>query len=393
MNAPKPFPADIPHPHPIKFVPHPMKFFFLFDFRFYQFLLLNIEGFLRHLIGQYRKRRSYPVRLKHLEWRTDLALDAPERLHISSTASIGRNVIIAVPPDLSATDPAKVVIGDHAFLGTGVELGLTPGAVLSIGDHTSMHRGTVILGNVQIGRNCIFSYNIFIASGNHVINAKPTWLIHDQDNHFLAVQPQESVVIDDDVWLGWGIFIKSGVHIGRGAILGANAVVIRDIEPYSICAGTPAQLIGRRLVFSPPSAIHAGSDDDLPYFYSGFRDDQTSLAESRASSVIWTGHESRIVLRLDNASSLTIRGNLTAVDSSAFLFVSLYVNQRPLGQLEIAPGAFERTFALSAEQTAPPAAGPQFFDGCLQISLLYPQDAPGVLGISEARLTASDPAA
>lgn len=54
------------------------------------------------------------------------------------------------------------------------------------------------------------------------------------------------IVIDDDVWLGANVIVLSGVHVGRGAIVAAGAVVDRDISPYSICGGVPAREIKKR---------------------------------------------------------------------------------------------------------------------------------------------------
>ena len=53
--------------------------------------------------------------------------------------------------------------------------------------------------------------------------------------------------VENDVWIGSGVFIKAGVKIGSGAIIGANAVVTHDVEPYSIVAGVPAKEIRKRL--------------------------------------------------------------------------------------------------------------------------------------------------
>ena len=53
-------------------------------------------------------------------------------------------------------------------------------------------------------------------------------------------------VIGNDVWIGQNAVILPGVHIGDGAIIGANSVVGSDIEPYSIVVGNPAKLLRKR---------------------------------------------------------------------------------------------------------------------------------------------------
>lgn len=55
-----------------------------------------------------------------------------------------------------------------------------------------------------------------------------------------------NIIVDDDVWIGFGATIMSGVHIGQGAIIAAGAVVTKDVEPYAIYAGVPAKKIKMR---------------------------------------------------------------------------------------------------------------------------------------------------
>ena len=51
------------------------------------------------------------------------------------------------------------------------------------------------------------------------------------------------IVVDDDVWIGYGSIIMSGVHIGQGAVIAAGSVVTKDIPPYAIVGGVPAKII------------------------------------------------------------------------------------------------------------------------------------------------------
>ncbi|MDA8940075.1 hypothetical protein N9H48_06690 [Pseudoalteromonas marina] len=55
-----------------------------------------------------------------------------------------------------------------------------------------------------------------------------------------------TTVIESEVWIGQGVTILSGVRIGRGAVIGANSLVNKDIEPYTIVGGVPARKIKAR---------------------------------------------------------------------------------------------------------------------------------------------------
>lgn len=55
-----------------------------------------------------------------------------------------------------------------------------------------------------------------------------------------------SIIVDDDVWIAANCTITKGVRLGKGCIVGANSVVIKNVEPYSIVGGVPAKVIGNR---------------------------------------------------------------------------------------------------------------------------------------------------
>lgn len=64
--------------------------------------------------------------------------------------------------------------------------------------------------------------------------------------HATAPTKVEPVLIGNDVWIGHGAFVKPGVRIGDGAIVGAHAVVTRDVPPYAIVVGNPGRVVRYR---------------------------------------------------------------------------------------------------------------------------------------------------
>jgi acetyltransferase-like isoleucine patch superfamily enzyme len=163
-------------------------------------------------------------------------------------------------------------IGNGAYIGRYVEIG--PWREISIGEYTSIQDRCILLGDVFIGRYCTLSYNIYISSGWHNYSYKPYLNIKDQDK---LIQSEVSykdftkpVIIEDDVWIGYNVIIMSGIHIGKGSVIGANSVVTKDIPAYSVVVGSPAKVIKKRLNFKPPSEIRWDRQEDYPYFYSGF---------------------------------------------------------------------------------------------------------------------------
>ena len=104
----------------------------------------------------------------------------------------------------------------------------------------------------QIGNYCSIAQNVtFILDAYHYINHISTYpfrrLIVSGELEGIS---KGNIIIHDDVWIGYGVTILSGVHIGKGAVVAAGAVVTRDVPPYSIVGGVPAKVIKYR--FNPP---------------------------------------------------------------------------------------------------------------------------------------------
>ena len=93
------------------------------------------------------------------------------------------------------------------------------------------------------------SVNIILGGNqNHPLTAVTQHpLFHlDKDGDWRNLQKRGNTVIGDDVWLGRGVTVMPGVKIGQGARILPGAVVVKDVEPYSINGGVPAKAIGRR---------------------------------------------------------------------------------------------------------------------------------------------------
>ena len=103
-----------------------------------------------------------------------------------------------------------------------------------------------------IGNYCSIAHeNAFLLSVDHAINRLTTYPVKKRITEGTAVDAvsKGNIIIEDDVWIGYGVTILSGVHIGQGAVIAAGAVVSQDVPPYAIVGGVPAKVIKYR--FSP----------------------------------------------------------------------------------------------------------------------------------------------
>lgn len=135
------------------------------------------------------------------------------------TQSLGSRVFLEQHVYLkSVSESSQIIIGKFSFLGKGVEIDCQQ--------------------RVDIGEHVLLSPGCFITDHNHGI--QPDRRIDQQE--CIA----GNVMIEDDVWIGANAVILPGVHIGRGAVIGAGAVVNCDVGNHDIVAGVPAQVVGHR---------------------------------------------------------------------------------------------------------------------------------------------------
>lgn len=123
-----------------------------------------------------------------------------------------------------------------------------------IGKNTWIDMRTRIIGKVIIGDDCHINSDTFLKNseliiiGNNVSISYGVKIITDghdiQSSDFKHVKAP--IIIDDYVWIGIDAKVLKGVHVGRGAVICAGAIVIQDVEPYMIVAGIPAKPIGER---------------------------------------------------------------------------------------------------------------------------------------------------
>lgn len=101
---------------------------------------------------------------------------------------------------------------------------------------------------LEIGNYVSIADNVtFILSGNHYIDTFTTYPFKvNCFNEKIEAWGKGPIKVCDDVWIGYGTTILSGVTIGQGAVIAAGSVVVKDVEPYSVVGGNPAKLIKYR---------------------------------------------------------------------------------------------------------------------------------------------------
>ena len=141
--------------------------------------------------------------------------------------SVGEGCYIGKLVQLTATDS----FGDQRF-NPSIEIGDN----CSIGDFSHV----TAINEIRLGNNVRMGKNILITDNSH--GTSDLAMLDMAPNHRPLVS-KGPVIIEDNVWIGAKSCIMPGVHIGRGAIIGAGSVVTKDIPQAALVAGAPAKVI------------------------------------------------------------------------------------------------------------------------------------------------------
>ncbi|GAA3656756.1 putative colanic acid biosynthesis acetyltransferase [Flavivirga jejuensis] len=127
-------------------------------------------------------------------------------------AKIGKGVIIR--PSVKMTYPWKVSIGDYSWIGDEVVL--------------------YSLGEIEIGTNTVISQRSYICTGSHNYSKKEFPIY------------AKKITIEDECWLATDVFVAPGLLIKKGTVVGARSSVFKDLNAFSVYAGSPAKFLKKR---------------------------------------------------------------------------------------------------------------------------------------------------
>ena len=155
------------------------------------------------LVRVYEWAKAASQQEKYMAFRQKYKIDPTFRFN-------GNNILIY--------GKGKLRIGRNSYIGSGSTLQLDQSQEISIGD------------------NCRISHNVRMYTSSPVPD-------QDFSNFKNLTKRYGNTTIGNAVWIGANVFINPGVSVGDNAIIGANSVVTKDIEPNAIVGGVPAKLI------------------------------------------------------------------------------------------------------------------------------------------------------
>jgi acetyltransferase-like isoleucine patch superfamily enzyme len=157
-----------------------------------------------------------------------------------SNIEIGDNVFIAGNIDLRNRENGKIIIKNNVKIDSECRFVAANNAILTIGEYTSIGPRSIFNcgTNVTLGKKVLLAGGVYINSSAHEIQ-KYTFIREQGYYH-------DIISIEDDVFIGANVVINPGVKIKKGSVVGANAVVTKDTQEYSINVGIPSKEIAKR---------------------------------------------------------------------------------------------------------------------------------------------------
>lgn len=136
---------------------------------------------------------------------------------------------------------AKWILGDRCGVWVNIEKNVSFGDGLTIGNGSGIGANSIIPSHVTIGNNVMMGQDVLMFTQNHRTDRLDI-VMGGQ-----GMTPHKPISIGNDVWIGARVTILPGVHVGNGCVVGAGAVVTKDIPDFEIWGGNPAHFLKSRL--------------------------------------------------------------------------------------------------------------------------------------------------
>lgn len=162
------------------------------------------------------------------------------RFYLRKCNSLGKIVFTKERPKV--LNKGEIHIGNLVRIWSSVNqvrLSVGKGGKLTVGDNTRLNGPTIsVTGTVSIGKNCRIAPHVIIMDSD----------FHDVGDR-LSAGKEGKIIIEDNAWVATRAMVLKSVHIGKGAVVAAGAVVTKDVPAYTIVGGIPAKVIKK---ITPP---------------------------------------------------------------------------------------------------------------------------------------------
>lgn len=199
-----------------------------------KFIAKTIDAYIKSVDINRKKKILAPLHCNHkaVSFLGDISAD---NIHCPEYITIGEGTAFGEQVFLTAWDSFMCIKDGKEFLQK-----FTPSIIIGKNCHFGFNNHITAVNNITIGDNLLTGKWVTITDNSHGEVTIEQMVLDPLKRPIVSKGP---IHIGDNVWIGDKATILPNVSIGNGAIIAANAVVTKDVPPYSVAAGNPAKVI------------------------------------------------------------------------------------------------------------------------------------------------------
>lgn len=203
-------------------------------------LILLCAAWVPGALGLFLRAKLYPRLLgacgRNVAFGVNVTLRHPRKIRIGDEVAVDDNCVL----DAKGTGNDGIRIGRRVFLGRNTVIACKDGdIVLEEGVNVSYHCAVFSASSVRIGADTLLAAYCYVVGGGHEYGRTDVPVVRQG-------RPSKGIEVGRGAWLGAGAVILDGVSVGHDAVIGANAVVTDDVPAFAVAAGSPARVIRDR---------------------------------------------------------------------------------------------------------------------------------------------------
>jgi acetyltransferase-like isoleucine patch superfamily enzyme len=203
-------------------------------------IVLLAAAWVPGALGFVLRRLLYPWLLgacgRNVTFGVNVTLRHPRKIRIADDVAVDDGCVL----DAKGAANDGIRIGRRVFLGRNTILACKEGdIVLEDGVNVSYQCAVFSASSVRIGADTLLAAYCYVVGGGHEFDRTDVPVIRQG-------RPSKGVDIGRGAWLGAGAVVLDGVSVGHDAVVGAHAVVTQDVPPFAVAAGSPARVIRDR---------------------------------------------------------------------------------------------------------------------------------------------------
>jgi acetyltransferase-like isoleucine patch superfamily enzyme len=203
-------------------------------------LITLFVSWLPGALGLLLRSKLYPLLVgkigRNVTFGANVVLRHPRKIHLGDNVVIDDNVVL----DAKGENNNGITIGSGVFVGRNTILSCKNGDIV-IDDNANIgfHCEAFSASRVRIGKNVLLAAYVYLVGGTHHFDRTDVPILFQE-------RSSQGIEVGDNAWLGAHAVVFDGVKIGKECIIGAGAVVNKDVPDWKIAAGVPAKIVQDR---------------------------------------------------------------------------------------------------------------------------------------------------